>query len=190
MRVVGRIGSVVLSAAAFCAAGGTTAWAHSPTDFLKVPVGQEATVLLPPMIALPGRMQVAIEAPPGYRLSSVSAGPGWQSRVAANAAVLDGRGAAGTSVLVTVTGVAAEVGKFPLDVHLASTAAPTESYRWNVVALAGYSRPLASNVGWSRPDAPVATTPASSPRLWPVSIGCAIGALVLLVVRRRPRRTG
>ena len=39
-------------------AGG--AWAHSPTDFLKVPVGQQAMVLLPPMRALPGLMQVAI----------------------------------------------------------------------------------------------------------------------------------
>src|SRR5207248_10080375 len=80
-------------------AGG--AWAHSPTDFLKVPVGQQATVLLPPMRALPGLMQVAIDAPRGYRLTDVSAGPGWQARVAANAAVLDGRRIAGRSVLVT-----------------------------------------------------------------------------------------
>ena len=164
-------------------AGG--AWAHSPTDFLKVPVGQQAMVLLPPMRALPGLMQVAIDAPRGYRLTDVSAGPGWQARVAANAAVLDGRRTAGRSVLVTVTGVASHVGSYPLDVRLSSTAAPTQAYQWRLTALAGYSRRTASTVGTSRPDAAVDVPLSSGPRLWPVSLACAVAALALLVVRRR-----
>jgi len=178
---------VALCGVALGGIGGAVAWAHSPTDFLKVPVARPATVLLPPMSALPGRMQVAIDAPAGYRLTEVSAGPGWVSRVAANAAVLDGRGEAGTSVLVTVTGVAAHVGSFPLNVRLSSTAAPTESYRWRVTALAGYARPVASDVGAARPDAPVTESSSPGPRWWPLSLACALAGVALLVVRR-PRR--
>ena len=160
--------------------GTSVAWAHSPTDFLKVPVGQRATVLLPPMRALPGLMQVSVDAPAGYSLTDVSAGPGWQSRVAANAAVLDGRRVAGTSVLVTVTGVASRPGAYPLDVRLSSTAAPTEAYNWRLTALDGYSRPVAADVGISRPDAAVDVPTSSGPPLWPVSVACALASLALL----------
>ena len=140
-------------------------------------------VLLPPMRALPGLMQVSIAAPAGYRLSEVSAGPGWQSRVGANAAVLDGRGAAGTTVLVTLTGIADHAGAYPLDVRLSSTAAPTEAFQWRLTALAGYSRPVAAAVGTSKPDAAVDVPTTSGPRLWPISLTCALAALALLSCR-------
>lgn len=189
MTFLRRVGASVI-AGLVLAAGPVvgTAWAHSPTDFLKVPVGQPAMVLLPPMRALPGLMQVSIDAPAGYRLAGVSAGPGWQSRVAANAAVLDGRRVAGTSVLVTVDGIADHAGAFPLDVRLSSTAAPTEAYRWRLTALVGYSRPVAAAVGISKPDAAVDVPTSAGPRLWPVSLACAVAALALLVVRRRSRQ--
>jgi hypothetical protein len=168
---------------------GAPAWAHSPTDFLKVSVGGQSTILLPPMTTLPGRMEVTISAPPAFRLTAVAAGPGWQTRVAPTAAVLDGRAAAGHSLLVTVTGTASRAGRLPLDVRLSSPAAPTQTYHWRVTALAGYSQPVSSLAGASQPDAPVAVGAAHGHRLWPVSVVLAMAALLVLVVRRpRPLR--
>lgn len=185
MTVTRRVTALTIAGIALSIGiGAGSAWAHSPTDFLKVPVGQQAMVLLPPMTALPGRMQVAIDAPAGYRLTDASAGPGWQSRVAANAAILDGQHVAGTSVLVSLTGVASHAGAFPIDIRLSSTAAPTEAFQWRLTALNGYSRPVAANVGTARPDAAVALPRSSGPVLWPVSVACALAALALLVVRR------
>ena len=171
------------------AAGGSLlasapAWAHSPTDFLKVSVGQPSTILLPPMTALPGRMEVTISSPSDFRLTGVSAGPGWQARIAPTAAVLDGQTAAGHSLLVTVTGTASRAGRLPIDVRLSSPVAPTQTYHWRVTALAGYAQPRSSLAGASRPDVPVAERSTHPPRLWPVSMALALAALLVLVVRR------
>jgi hypothetical protein len=162
--------------------------AHSPTDFLKVPVGKQATVLLPPMTRPPGPLEVTIGTPDTFVLAAASAGPGWRSRVTPHAAVLDGRSAAGTSLLVTVTGIAQRPGTLPLDVRVTSPAAPTESFQWPLTALAGYSQPVAASVGASRPDAPVAVTPRHPARMWPISLALALAALAVLVVHRRPHR--
>ena len=134
-----------------------------------------------------GRLEVTISAPAAFRLQSVSAGPGWRTRVAPDAAVLDGRRAAGRALLVTVTGTAQRPGRLPLDVRVTSTSAPTEAYHWRLTALAGYAQPTGSTVGTSRPDAPVAMSAGAAHRLWPVSLAFALVALLVLVVRRRPR---
>lgn len=162
----------------------SSAWAHSPTDFLKVSVGHPSTILLPPMTTLPGRLEVTISTPRSFRLDAVSAGPGWQARLAPTAAVLDGRGAAGRSLLVSVTGTADRAGRLPIDVRISSPAAPTQAYHWRVTALAGYLQPVPSLAGASRPDAPVAAAPGHSLRLWPMSLALALAALLVLVVRR------
>ena len=183
---MGRTAAVTAAAALGCLgliALAPAAGAHSPTDFLKVPVGRQATVLLPPISRLPGLLQITIDAPESFDLAAVSAGPGWQSRVAPHMAVLDGRGGAGASVLVTITGTAKRAGRLPLLVQVSSTSAPPESYQWPLTALAGYSQPVAAAVGASRPDAPVAVRSGHSPRLWPASIVLALIAFALLVVR-------
>jgi hypothetical protein len=154
---------------------------------LKVSVGRPSTILLPPMTTLPGRMEVTISSPPDFRLTRVSAGPGWQTRLAPAAAVLDGRTAAGHALLVTVTGTASRTGRLPIDVRLSSPAAPTQTYHWRITALAGYAQPVSSLNGASRPDAPVDIGSTHGSRLWPVSVVFAIAALLVLVVRR-PRR--
>ena len=85
-------GRLAIVAAAVVGSGllaSAPAWAHSPTDFLKVGVGGPSTILLPPMTALPGRMEVTISSPSDFRLAGASAGPGWQTRIAPTAAVLD-----------------------------------------------------------------------------------------------------
>ena len=143
------------------------------------------------MTTLPGRLEVSISTPPAFRLDAVSAGPGWQTRLAPTAAVLDGRGAAGRSLLISVTGTAARPGRLPLDVRVSSPAAPTQAYHWRVTALAGYAQPVSSLAGASRPDAPVAVGSGHSYRLWPMSLALALAALVVLVVRRpKQRRSG
>jgi len=187
VRLPTRAGAVGTALTAICAvavAAAPAGWAHSPSDFLKVSVGRTSTILLPPMTTLPGRMEVTISSPSDFRLTTVSAGPGWQARVAPTAAVLDGRAAAGHSLLVTVTGTASRAGRLPLDVRLSSPAAPTQTYHWRVTALAGYVRPVSSISGASRPDAPVAIGRAHSHRLWPISALFAVAALLVLVVRR------
>lgn len=184
-RFASAIAAVIVSGSVLV---GAPAWAHSPTDFLKVSVGRPSTILLPPMNTLPGRLEVTISAPSAFRLDAVSAGPGWRTRLAPTAAVLDGRGAAGRSLLVSVTGTAGRVGRLPIDVRVSSPIAPTETYHWRLTALAGYSQPVSSLVGAARPDVPVAVDNGHSYRLWPVSIGFALAALLVLVVRR-PRRS-
>ena len=190
MRFPTRAGVVGAAVTVTCAVAVTTApagWAHSPTDFLKVSVGRPSTVLLPPMKSLPGRLEISIATPAAFRLQSVAAGPGWHSRVAPDAAILDGHGSAAHSLLVTVTGTAQRAGRLPLDVRVSSPTAPTETYHWRLTALAGYAKPAGSRVGTARPDAPVAMSSGPVRRLWPVSLLFALAALLLLVVRR-PRR--
>lgn len=180
--------TAVVAACAALIALAPAASAHSPTDFLKVPVGKQATVLLPPITRLPGRLEVTVGAPASFVLAAVSAGPGWQSRVAPHMAVLDGRGAAGNSMLVTVTGTAQRPGRLPLIVQVSSPVAPTQTYQWSLIALAGYAQPAAGTVDPSRPDAPVATGARHMVRLWPVSVLLAAAALALLVGRPRRQR--
>jgi len=190
MRIPTRAGAVGAALTVTCAvavAAAPAGWAHSPTDFLKVSVGRPSTILLPPMTTLPGRMEVTISSPSDFRLAAVSAGPGWRTRLAPTAAVLDGRAAAGHALLVTVTGTARRAGRMPIEVRLSSPAAPTQTYHWRVTALAGYAQPVSSLAGASRPDAPVALGSAHALRLWPVSLVFAIAAFFVLVVRR-PRR--
>jgi hypothetical protein len=162
------------------------AWAHSPTDFLKVSVGKPSTILLPPMTALPGRMEVTISSP-AFQLVAASAGPGWRTRLASAAAVLDGRRAAGQSLLVSVTGTAHRAGRLPIDVRVSSPSAPSESYHWRITALAGYLQPVSSLAGASKPDRPVAVQAGHPYRLWPLSLAFAFAALLVLVVRRPTR---
>ncbi len=184
----GVVGAAVTVTCAVAVAAAPDGWAHSPTDFLKVSVGRSSTVLLPPIKSLPGgRLEITISTPPAFRLRSVSAGPGWRSRVAPDAAVLDGRGSPAHELLVTVTGTARRAGRLPLDVRISSPTAPTESYHWQLTALAGYAKPVASGVGAARPNAPVAVSSGTGHRLWPVSLLFAAAASCLLVVRRRPR---
>jgi hypothetical protein len=183
--VTGRLRLLVAAAiASGVVAAAPAAWAHSPTDFLKVSVGRSSTILLPPMTTLPGRLEVTISAPSAFRLAAVSAGPGWQTRLAPTAAVLDGRGAAGRSLLVSVTGTASRAGRLPLDVRVSSPVAPTETYHWRVTALAGYAQPVSSLSGAARPDAPVDVPPGHGYRLWPFSLVFAFAAMGVLVVRR------
>ena len=184
----GVVGAAVTVTCAVAVAAAPDGWAHSPTDFLKVSVGRSSTVLLPPMKSLPGgRLEISISAPAAFRLQSVSAGAGWRSRVAPEAAVLDGHGSAAHSVLVTVTGTAQRAGRLPLDVRVSSPTAPTETYHWRLTALAGYAKPVVADVGTARPDAPVAMSSGPAHRLWPVSLLFAVAGLVVLVVRRRPQ---
>lgn len=164
------------------------AWAHSPTDFLKVSVGRPSTILLPPMPTLPGRLEVTISSAAAFRLVAVSAGPGWRTRLAPTAAVLDGRGAAGQSLLVSVTGTAGRAGRLPIDVRVSSPSAPSETYHWRVTALAGYAQPVSSLTGAAKPDAPIAVEGGHSYRLWPLSLAFALAALLVLVVRRPTRQ--
>lgn len=161
------------------------AWAHSPGDFLKVPVGVRSTVLLPPLSVAPGRVEVTLLTPARlFTVSAVSAGPHWQERVAPGVAVLDGRRSAAGPLLVTVTGTAHRAGGVPVVVRVSSPTAPTQTYQWTMTALAGYSRSTASDVKAARPDAAVALPPPPSPRLWPASIALALAAFGLLTVRR------
>ena len=192
MRLPTRAGAIVAGLTVTCAvavAAAPAGWAHSPTDFLKVSVGRPSTILLPPMATLPGRLEVTISTPGTFRLVAASAGPGWRTRLAPTAAVLDGRGAAGHSLLVAVTGTASRPGRLPVDVRVSSPAAPSETYHWRVTALAGYTQPVTSLAGAARPDAPVAVGGGRSYPLWPVSVIFAVAALLVLVVRR-PRRGG
>jgi len=181
---------LLLTIAAFAAACSAMApaWAHSPTDFLKVSVGRTSTVLLPPMATMPGRLEITVSAPDAFRLAAVSAGPGWRTRLAPGAAVLDGRGAAGRSLLVSVTGTARRPGQLPLDVRVTSPSAPNTAYHWNLVALAGYTQPVASLAGADKPNAPVEQSATGGARLWPVSAALA-GAALLVLVLRRPSRS-
>jgi len=184
----GAVGAALTATCAVVVAAAPAGWAHSPTDFLKVSVGRSSTVLLPPMRSLPGgRLELTISAPAAFRLQSAAAGPGWRVRVAPDAAVLDGRRAAGRALLVTVTGTAQRPGRLPLDVRVSSPSAPSEAYHWQLTALAGYAQPTASGVGAARPNAPVAMSVGTAHRLWPVSLVFAVVALLVLVVRRRPR---
>lgn len=161
--------------------------AHSPTDFLKVSVGRPSTVLLPPMPTLPGRLEITVSTPTAFRLAAVSAGPGWHTRLAPTAAVLDGHTAAGRSVLVSVTGTASRPGQLPVDVRVSSPTAPSTAYHWRLTALAGFAQPVSSLAGAARPNPPVAERPGHSYRLWPVSIVLVVAALLVLVVRRPSR---
>jgi hypothetical protein len=182
-----RVALLIASTAAAVIGATPSAWAHSPTDFLKVSVGRPSTVLLPPMTTLPGRLEITVSTPAAFRLAAVSAGPGWRTRLAPTAAVLDGRSAVGRSLLVSVTGTANRPGRFPLDVRVSSPSAPSATYRWRLTALAGYAQPASSLAGADRPDAPVAERPGHPHRLWPVSTGLAAAALLALVVRRPSR---
>lgn len=185
-RAATRTGAVAALACACIGALTPSASAHSPTDFLKVSVGSRSTVLLPPMHVASGRVEVTLAATQAFRISAVSAGPGWRERVTPDLAVLDGHQAAGRPLLVTVTGTAHHAGAVPLVVRAISPSAPTQVYRWTLTALAGYARPTTA-VTPSRPNAAVDLPPDPSPRLWPVSIALAVAALAVLALRRRPR---
>jgi hypothetical protein len=141
------------------------------------------------MTALPGRVEVTISSPTSFRLIAASAGPGWRTRLAPTAAMLDGRATAGRSLLVAITGRASRPGKLPVDVQVASPRGPSTTYRWQLTALAGYAQPVSSLAGAARPDAAVAVEDGRSHGLWPlspwpVSLVFAFVALLVLVVRR------
>lgn len=136
------------------------------------------------MTAVPGRVEVTIASPASFRLIAASAGPGWRTRLAPTAAVLDGRSAAGRSLLVSITGRASRPGKLPVDVQVASPRGPSTTYHWRLTALAGYAQPVSSLAGAARPDAAVAIEDRHSYRLWPLSLVLASVALLVLVVRR------
>ena len=182
-----RLGLLVASTVLAGLGAMPAAWAHSPTDFRMVSVGRPSTVLLPPMPTLPGRLEISVSTPTAFRLASVSAGPGWHTRLAPTAAVLDGRSAAGRSLLVSVTGTASRAGRLPVDVRVSSPSAPSTTYHWRLTALAGFAQPVSSLAGADRPNAPVAERVGHSYRLWPVSLGLALAALSVLVVRRPSR---
>jgi hypothetical protein len=71
---------------------------------------------------------------------------------------------------------------------VSSPAAPTDTYRWTLTALAGYARPTATRTTAAPPDATILERAGRAPRLWPVSLAFALAAAATLVVRR-PRRT-
>lgn len=185
--MIRRLAVLVASVAVGAVVAAPGAWAHSPTDFLKVSVGRPSTVLLPPMMTLPGRLEITVSAPAAFRLSAVSAGPGWQTRLAPRAAVLDGSNAAGRSLLVSVTGTANRPGHLPLDVRVTAPGAPSDIYHWRLTALAGYTQPVSSLASADRPNAPVAERLGRTYQLWPVSLGLAVAGFLVLVVRRPSR---
>lgn len=179
-----RLGLLIASTVIAAVGAMPAAWAHSPTDFLKVSVGRPSTVLLPPMSTIPGRLEITVSTPPAFRLTAVSAGPGWHTRLAPTAAVLDGHSAAGRSLLVSVTGTASRPGRLPVDVRVSSPTAPSATYHWRLTALAGFAQPVSSMAGADRPNAPVAEQVGHSYRLWPVSLALALAALLVIVVGR------
>jgi hypothetical protein len=165
-----------------------SAFAHSASDFLKVPVGRVGTVLLPPLNVGPGPAQVTVLSPAGFTLKALDAGPRWRASVAGHQGVLTTAGAPAGPALVTVTGIAAHAGSLPLAVRVTTAGGLARDMTDTLTAAAGYVRPVDTG-GAARPDAAVATSsggvPARAP--WAVS-GALVAAAAALLLRRRPRQ--
>lgn len=188
----------------------TMASAHSVTDFLKVPVSRQATVLLPPLTLPAGPTRVVLTSPAGFTLSAVTAAAGWSSSVQAHSASLFGTVGTGPLV-VTVTGLATRAGKLRLALYVSSgeqavvVAGESDTARaigngarpaftYTLTALNNYvsaSEVAASNSeGSVAPDAAVEKVAGqSAPRRWGFTAALVIAAVgVLMLGGRRSAR--
>lgn len=170
----------------------STALAHPPSDFLTVPVGQVATVMLPPVDAPQGRVRVVVRSTtPDYRIVSASGGPGWQSRVTPEAAFLDGRTTSALPVIITLTGQATRAGAIPIRVQTMSSTTTAPTHTITLTGIAGQVKPTARTSDAAAPNpAVLERTPPEPSYPWAWSVGLVALAALLLVryPRRRPTR--
>jgi hypothetical protein len=170
---------VVVAAATAVVACAGVAGAHSASDFMKVPVGKAAAVLLPPALVGAGPAQIVLTAPAGFELRSVDAGAGWRSAVAPTEATVTADGRHANLAVVTVTGLARTAGRFPIRVHV-TTMTGTADTTDVVTAGVGYQRPTDS-AGAARPDAAVAIDKGRTTVPWTLSALLAAAAIALLL---------
>jgi hypothetical protein len=181
-----RAATVTLAAVVATPLAAAPASAHSPNDFLKVPVGKLATVLLPPMTAPAEVAEAAVIVPPDYRVVAASAGPGWTARIAPQAAILDRSRPGQPLLLLALSGVASTAGRIPVQIRISAPTTTTRTFHYTLTALADYQRAADPMTGAARPDAPVANRPGATTPLLLSLLLAAAGAAVLVV--RRPHR--